>query len=33
VGLDFLVANLNAQSTFQHVPRFVIVAMKMTRGD
>src|SRR6267143_657459 len=33
VGLNFLFANLNAQSAFQHVPRFVVVPMKMRQGD
>ena len=29
VGLNFLLANPNTQSAFEHVPRFVIVAVKM----
>src|SRR5467141_966554 len=32
-GFDYFRANANAQSTLQHVPRFIVIAMKMRRGD
>src|SRR6266481_227918 len=33
VSLDFLIANANAEGAFEHIPRFIVVAMKMGRGD
>src|SRR5690348_2336404 len=33
VGLDFLLAKANAESSFQDVPGFIVAAMKMRRGD